>query len=368
MLKIRNIDSFAVSVPMTAPVKMAGITIPNADNLIVRITDTEGVAGWGEAASAPTMTGETPEGMVAAAKFIAARITGTEIEKIDDIPSLLEHSMYGNHSVKAALEIALLDLLGKKNDVPVYELFGNKARSRAPVIFLVSNDDLSAEVADAKAKADAGFTAFKVKVGVKGVETDLARSRAVREALGMGVRISADANQGYSPEQALQFAKSAGDMGIDFFEQPVAGEDLDSMHACAEVCTVPIGADEGIHTVNDILQHHKLGAARGGSIKPIKLGGMIAVYKAGKLMNDLGMHVNLSGKVADTSIASAAIAHLAVALPQIDWDVNVANQYLVEDVVAEPIVTVDGYVSPPDRPGLGVDPVDEKLKQFTTIT
>jgi o-succinylbenzoate synthase len=367
MYKISDIKAFAVSVPMTAPVKMAGIVIHNADNLIVRVTDSDGVVGWGEAASAPTMTGETPEGMVAAAKFIAARIVGAEIEDTSAIPVLLEHSMYGNESVKAAFEIALLDLIGKKKGVPVYELIGNRVRASVPVIFLVSNDDPQAEIADVLAKAEAGFITYKVKVGVKSVETDLARCRAIRDALGADVCISADANQGYSPEQALQFAKSASDVGIDFFEQPVPGGDLQSMLACAKVCAVPIGADEGIHSIADITRHHELGAAAGGSLKPIKLGGMIQVMTAGKIMQDLGMQVNLSGKVADTSIASAAIAHLGAALPQVNWDANVANQYILEDVVAEPLPIIDGHVAPPDRPGLGVDPIEERLQHFTSI-
>ena len=112
---------------------------------------------------------------------------------------------------------------------------------------------------------------------------------------------------------------------------------------------------------------HEAGAAAGGSLKTIKLGGAIAVQEAGRLMNDLGMHVNLAGKLSETSIASAAIAHLAVALPRLDWDASVTNQYMTDDVVAEPIRVVDGTLDAPDAPGLGVVPDEAKLAKYTTL-
>ena len=84
-------------------------------------------------------------------------------------------------------------------------------------------------------------------------------------------------------------------------------------------------------------------------------------------MDGLGMHVNLAGKLAETSIASAAIAHLAVSLPRLDWDASVTNQYLAEDVVAEPLRVVDGAVRPPEAPGLGVAPDEDRLRGFTAL-
>ena len=79
MFRISGIDCCAVSIPLAAPIRMAGEEILSADNLVVRIDDGEGNFGWGEAASAPLMTGETAEGMVAAARFIAGRLDGMEV-------------------------------------------------------------------------------------------------------------------------------------------------------------------------------------------------------------------------------------------------------------------------------------------------
>src|SRR5690606_7564959 len=114
----------------------------------------------------------------------------------------------------------------------------------------------------------------------------------------------------------------------------------------------------------DISRHHEAGAAAGGSLKPIKLGGAFQVMAAARLMQRLGMHVNLAGKAADTSIASAAIAHLSVALPQLDWDANITNQYLAGDVVADPVAVVDGHIVAPVEPGLGVTVLEDKLARY----
>jgi muconate cycloisomerase len=102
----------------------------------------------------------------------------------------------------------------------------------------------------------------------------------------------------------------------------------------------------------------------GGSLKLIKLGSAAEVMNAGRLMQSLSMQVNLAGKTADTSIASAAISHLAVALPTLEWDASVTNQYLADDVVKNPIQVVDGHIVTPEGPGLGITVDEDKLAKY----
>lgn len=364
MIRIARADAFAVSVPLSAPVRMAGITVASADNLIVRIEDSDGRLGWGEAASAPTMTGEFPQGMAAAGRFLAERAAGWEFDGPASVPAALDATLHGNRGVKAAFEIAILDLLGQAEKTPLCDLLGSRRRQCAPVLTMVAGADPDAEVAHAEKAAERGFTAFKVKVGVGTPQDDLHRCRRVRDALGAKAQISADANQGYGREAALKFARDAADAGLDYMEQLVAGRDLEGMAACAAASPVPLGADEGIHGVSDIQAHHDAGAASGGSLKTIKLGGLLPLMEAGRLMERLGMRVNLAGKVAETSIASAAVAHLAVALPALEWGVSVTQQYLADDVTADALPIVDGYVAPPDGAGLGVRPDESRLEAY----
>ena len=363
MLEIVDLEAIAVSVPLRRPVAMSGEIVDRAQNLVVRATDGDGRTGWGEAASAPLMTGETRQGLVAAARYMARRLKGLQIDSVDGPAEAVSRAMYGNPGAKAAIEMALLDLLGQAWKQPLHELFGGSVRSRAPVLQMLSSDGACPEPEQARRAFDRGVHAFKVKVGRYGATEDLARCEDVREAVGSQPRISADANEGFPREVAVAFCRGAEAAGLDFVEQPVPSDDLDAMRACAVASAVPIGADEGIRSISDIRELHEAGAARGGSIKPLKFG-MSNLLRAGRLMNDLGMHVNLAGKVAETGIGSAAIAHVAVSLPQLDWDVSVTNQYLQEDIVAEPVRVVEGCIAPSDAPGLGVEVARQKLDRY----
>lgn len=364
MFRISTIDAFAVVLPLTAPVKLSTITIAACDNLIVRIADDKGRIGWGEASSAPMMTGETAPGMVAAVRFMAGRLAGREIVDAATLPELIEPLIYGNHAAKSAIDMALLDLLGQHRKIPLYELLGGRQRGKVAMIWRISG--AADEIDTARRRRQEGFVTFKVKVAANDPVTDLGRAEAARKAVGGAVRVSADANEGYSPADALAFARRAGDVGLDFFEQPVRGHDIEAMRACADVASIPIGADEGLHKLADIERHHAEGAAAGGSLKLIKLGGASQVMAASALMKRLGMHVNLAGKAADTSIGSAAIAHVALALPLLDWDCNITNQYLIDDVVTNPVAVIDGHIVTPEGPGLGVQVDEDKLARYRT--
>ena len=363
MLEIVDLEAIAVSVPLRRPVTMSGEVVDRAQNLVVRVTDGDGRTGWGEAASAPLMTGETQQGMVAAARYIARRIKGLQIESVDGPAEFVSRAVYGNPGAKAAIEMALLDLLGQACNKPLHDLIGGSVRNRAPVLQMLSSDGTCPEQEQARQALDRGVRAFKVKVGRYGAEEDLARCEEVREAVGSRPRISADANEGFQREVAVDFCSGAKAAGLDFVEQPVPSNDLEAMRACAKASAVPIGADEGIRSISDIRKHHEAGAARGGSIKPLKLG-IWNLLRAGRLMNEFAMHVNLAGKIAETGIGSAAIAHVAVSLPQLDWDVSVTNQYLQDDIVAEPVRVVEGRIAPPDAPGLGVEVARQKLDLY----
>ena len=360
--RLAALSAVAVRLPLERPIKMAGVTIAASENVIVRIIDDLGQIGWGEACSAPTMTGETAAGMLAAIRYLQPQIEGAAIADLAQLPLLLDRLLYGNWAAKSAIEMATYDLVGRRLGLPVYALLGGRRRRDIPVLFMLAAGDMAAEAKEARKKFDLGFRAFKVKVGtgrgLDDVARDLERTANVRAAVGAGAQISADANQGYSRAEGLAFAADADLAILDFFEQPVMAGDLASMRAIAEASRVPIGADEGIHGLSDIERHAAQQAAHGVSLKTIKLGGLSGVMEAGRICERSEMKVNLAGKVADSSIASAAIAHLATALPRIEWGVSVTNQYLSEDVTAAPLRVRRGHVAPAEAPGLGIE-VDE---------
>lgn len=361
-MKIVKLEPIAVSLPMRKPVIMAGEEVRRADNVLVRVMADDGTVGWGEAASAPTMTGETIESMTAAVHHLAPVVEGRDPGDIEGALVALAGRMYANHGAKAAIEIALHDLVGRATGRPVHALLGDRKRERAALLGVIGGGDRDGDLADAARKKADGYTAFKIKVGVDTAETDAERTRAICRVLGDEMLISADANQGFSMEAALAFVRAVADAGLDFVEQPVAAHDLAGMAAVAAATTIAIGADEGIHGIDDIRRHHDLKAAHGVSLKAIKLGGLRAVVEAGRLCDRLGMDVNLSCKTGETSIACAAALHAAAVLPGLCWGLTLTCQALASDVARHPVPIRRGHADVTDGPGLGIE-VDEALVQ-----
>lgn len=361
--KIERIEPIAVRLPLTAPVRMANETIADASNLFVRI-DSGGISGWGEAASSPTLTGELVEGMLAAARLLVPFLIGRDIRAVDDIHSEMDVRLHGNTGAKAAIDMALLDLIGKADGRPVHALLGVRRRERVPALWLLGHGDASADVAEALARREKGYTAYKIKVGIDRPSDDVARTRAIRDALGPDCLLMADANQAWTVRQAISYVSHLEKGCIAMLEQPVAGHDLEGMARVNTASGVMLGADEGIHGLDDIRRHHGAGAADGCSLKTIKLGGVSRAYEAANLCRDLGMRVNLASTVAESSLAAAALVHLGAAVPVLDWGLSPTTSFLVDDVTDEPVEVVDGHISVPAGPGLGVRIDEDRIARY----
>ena len=314
--------------------------VARADNVLVRVESDNGVVGWGEAASAPTMTGETTASMMAAVAQITPVLSGVSADDFAKISAAMDAAMYGNTGAKAAIEIALHDGVARAAGQPLHALFGAKRRSRIPVLAVIGSTDEAADLREAEARWAAGYRAFKIKVGIAAPEADAARTRAVcrmLKARGEGVWSRPTPIRALSVEEALRYVAELGDCGLDFFEQPVHAHNLDGMARVAAASRVPIGADEGIHSLDDIERHHARNAAAGVSLKAIKLGGLRAMFEACRLCDRLGMKVNISCKTGESSVASAAALHLAATVPALAWGLTLTNHGLAEDVAAEPL-------------------------------
>ena len=355
-MRIQSIEPIAISLPMLKPVIMAGEEVRRADNVLVRIETDTGLIGWGEAASAPTMTGDTLESIVAAVHYLEPSLRGRDIADIAGALTAMDGRMYGNHGAKAAIEIALHDLVGRATATPMHALLGERLRKRIPLMCVVGTGDFDGDMGDAEKKKASGFTAYKIKVGIDTAEKDAARTVAICKILGPGLVISADANQGFGVDGAVEYVRAVKGRGLNFFEQPVEAHDLAGMARVArEAGDILIGADEGIHSLADIQRHHETKAARGVSLKAIKLGGARAVVAAARLCDSLGMSVNISCKTGESSIACAAALHVASVIPNIAWALTLTHTALGEDVTAHPIATARGHVEGLDRPGLGIE-------------
>jgi muconate cycloisomerase len=365
-MRIQRVQAIAISLPMIKPVKMSFEEVRNAENVLARIETSDGIIGWGEAASAPTMTGETPGSMVAAIRYLADKLEGLPAEDITAAMHRAGQYLYGNNSAKAAIEMALWDALGQAKGKPVYELLGGAKRLRVPALRLIGTGSTEGDIAETQKRLAEGYVAIKIKVGVASPEADAERSRAICATVKDDkVLICTDANQAWTPDEAIRFVRGIADTRIEFFEQPVAGHDVAGMARVAAASHVKIGVDEGLHSMDDLQHHHDRKAAQGCSLKTIKLGGMRPVYDSALLCEKLGMKVNLACKIAEAGIASAGLMHLAAAIPAVDWGVSLSSPYLADDIVTEPIALAGGWLNVPTGPGLGIRVDEAKVRRYT---
>jgi len=358
-MQIAKVDVIPVEIPLSTPVRMATHTISRAANVLVRMESTDGVVGWGEAAEAHNMTGDLQAGIVAATRLLATSYAGADPRRLRALAREADRAIHANTSAKSALDMAAHDLVARSHDVPLHDLLAGAVRTRIPALFLVGSGDPDADARRAADAVAAGYREFKLKVGMADVGTDAAAAIAVREAIGPDATFGTDANQSLTVARAIRFARLTEDAGLAYLEQPLRGTDPSGMAAIRAATDLPLSVDEGLHSVRQILDYADAGAIDGVALKLIKTGGVGATVVALELAELLGLSVNLSGKIAESSIASAALAHMAAVAPSVAWGFSITNHTLEADLVHQPLAVTDGDVHVPDGPGLGVD-VDEQ--------
>ena len=363
-LTIRRAQAFGLRLPMKKPVLMAGVRLEHSENFLIRLEANDGTVGWGEASSAPQHGGSTVQEMMQAWQALQARVTGADAMALGGLTQQLYDGVKIGKSALGALDMALHDLVGRHLNVPAHVLLGGLRRKAVSPLWLLGTGQRDTDLAEARARYAEGYRFFKLKVGVRALEEEIEMALALRSALGDELRLCADANMGMSADQAIAYAQGVLPARLEFFEQPLAREDLTGLRRLIATGLIPVGLDESVTSVDDLISHAALGVA-GGSLKTLKLGGMSGVAACAHVCQAHGQKINLAGKIAETSIASAAVIQLAAVLPNVDWGVSPSQAYLVEDVVTQPLAPVGGLYAVSQAPGLGIE-VDEALvKRYT---
>ncbi|CAN5459649.1 dipeptide epimerase [soil metagenome] len=364
-MKIVGLSVRRTSSKLATAMSMSTGVVSHAENLVVRVEGDDGRVGWGEAAAAPSMTGETLDGMFAAARWLSSAVIGGLTADIASIHQAMDRRMPHNHSVKSAIDIALHDLLGHETGKPVCDLLGRSRRSRVDLLKLVGSGSLGGDVDAARAAVAAGYTSLKLKVGIESVVQDAERTLAVREAVGSTVLLAADANGAWSIDQAGRYLAGVAEAKLDFLEQPVAPEQLRHSAALFREHGVPIGIDESLSGFDDLQRAGDEQLAQGGSFKLIKIGGLAQLVDAIERADRRGFHVNLAGKVAETGIGTAALLHAAAVAPTLAWGCSPSNAYLHDDIVVPALIARDGAMTVPQGPGLGITVDEARLADCT---
>ncbi len=322
------------------------------DHVMVKIDADNGLSGIGEASPLPDFSGE-PADLIKL--MIDKYYTPLLLEKnpfgLETIHRAMDFHYPANNGAKAAIDIALYDLIGKTLDVPVYQLLGGCYRQEVELgaCLGIGEPSVIAEKADRFVKQ--GAKAIKLKVGTD-PKQDLATVRAVRETLGDSIKIRIDANAGYSLKTAMKVLRELESWDIEYAEQPIADWNHEGLRLLRQSTTIPIMVDESLCTIEDAAALIRRDAADLFGIKLIKHGG---IYRTKKILI-LAEAYDIDCVVIspwETQIGVSAGIHLAIATPNCIGPHDLGTNELEGDPT-KGLQQEKGIIRTPSGPGLGV--------------
>jgi L-alanine-DL-glutamate epimerase-like enolase superfamily enzyme len=319
------------------------------DNIIVRI-DSGDDFGVGNASPSDVTheTRETVERFMAAS---AKRLPGVAEDDLPSLHEVLDSIASGNTAAKAAIDMAIHDLLAKREGAEAFRSLGGNGDGRALTDMTVGIEDVDETVRRAVSSCGEGFKALKLKVGLD-LEQDIARVAAVRDAVGAGVEIRVDANQGYAVDQAIRFCEEMQTLGVVLVEQPVDADDYAGLKAVRERSPVPIMADECLRTIADAERVAADGSADIINIKLMKSGGIHPATIIDGIARDAGM-TTMVGCMGEIQLSIAAGLHFALSSKNVKY-VDLDSHFSMIDDPSSGLTFEDGRIGVSGRPGLGI--------------
>jgi L-alanine-DL-glutamate epimerase-like enolase superfamily enzyme len=380
-MKITKIECIPVSLKFAKPMKMGGGTAECADAVVVKIHTDEGITGICETGdTSPWYMGESQDSIMHNINKVYGPqvLLGEDPFNIERIVARMDKAAKVNNQSKAVIDYCLHDIMGKALGVPVYKLLGGLSNEKIPLAFVMSSGTVEEVGAEGKTLVKAGFKALKLKVGAKTIEEDVEMLGALRQAVGPDIKIMTDTNGGWHYFQALRFLKKAAKYDLFLCEQPIPWWDIDGLARLRRKVDVPIFADESAAELNDLHKLLQRDAVDGFFLKVPKAGGIHKSQKWVNIAQSVGLMV-MCGCMIDSGLGAAANAHFLAAtewMGKIEQEaIGPLNLYNMPDTVTNPpkddlAVNIlryeNGYLYPPDGPGLGVELNEAAVKKFAT--
>ncbi|MGD9143132.1 MAG: mandelate racemase/muconate lactonizing enzyme family protein [Dehalococcoidia bacterium] len=369
-MKITSIECIPLSIHFVKPIVMSGGAAACSDAVLLKIHTDEGITGISETGDTSMWyMGESQDSILynIVNVFGPQILLGEDPFNIEKIVARMDKAVKLNNQSKAVVDHALHDIMGKALGVPVYKLLGGLCNEKIPLGFVMSSGSADVVADEGLSLIKAGFKCLKLKVGAGTIEEDVEMVAELRKAVGNDIKIMIDANGGWNYFQALRMLKKAARYDIYIAEQPVPYWDMDGMARLRRNVEMPVFADEAAKELNDLIKLTQRDAVDGFFLKIPKAGGISKSRKWVAIAQSLGLNV-MCGCMIDTGLGTAASAHFLAAtewMGRIEQEtIGPLNLYNIPDTVSKPITNdlavnvpryENGYLYPPDGPGLGIE-------------
>jgi L-alanine-DL-glutamate epimerase-like enolase superfamily enzyme len=357
-LRVIRMEVVPVRLALAEPYEIAYSRYAHADNALVRIVTDGPHVGLGCAAPELDVTGEDLAATVAALRDVAEpALRGVDPIAHAAVRESVRAGLRHAPAARAAVDMALYDLLGKQLGIPVYRLLGGYRRS-FPTSVTLGIAPLGETVASARRRVAQGFGALKIKGG-QDAEVDAKVLCAVREAVGPGIELRFDANQGYTVAQAQRFVRLVRGVGIELLEQPTSVEQPRLLRQVTESVAVHVMADESLLSVRDAI-----GLAHGEqvdlvNVKLMKVGGIEPAITVDAIARAAGIGT-MVGCMDECALGIAAGLAVALARPNIRYVDLDGHLDLLGDPTADAVRLAGGTLWPSEAPGLGLVDLDAR--------
>ncbi|MEK4484112.1 dipeptide epimerase [Psychrobacillus sp. FSL H8-0484] len=366
-MKIKEIDIYAIRLPLVDPFIISYHTYDDMPSIIVKLTTEDGLVGYGEAVADEHVTGETWESTYAILQHtLAPLLIGENPMEFERLHEKMDKAVYHAPAAKAAMDIACYDVVGKKLGVPVYQLLGGRYHEKFPITHVLSIGTPESMAEEAEKRMKEGYSSFKMKVGTE-IQADVKRIQAVRAKVGDDIAIRVDVNQGWkNSANTITAMRQLEDAGLDWLEQPVVADDFNGMVEVKAKTSTPLMMDEGLRGFRDMRELIEKNAAHKVNIKLMKCGGIYPAMKLAHMAEMAGIECQI-GSMVESSIGSAAGFHVAFSKKAFT-SVELTGPLKFSKDVGNLHYDVP-FIKLNERPGLGID-VDEtvllELTEFST--
>ncbi len=363
MPRISLAEVFKVCVASRKEFRTALDSRKSTTNFIVKLTDSEGNVGWGEASPSLRVLGETSESIEELFEPLLRRLIGKDVSEYGQLLTRTVPTVERGRSAKASIDQALHDILCKQLKVPVYRFLGGN-KERIETSYTIGIDHPIQMAKEASEKVAEGFTAIKVKIG-EDLNRDAERIDLVHEAIGDTVKMRVDCNQGYDVSQALEMMRLLEKYtNVQFVEQPIPRGHLQDLALLRKRTHVPIMLDEDIVDERNAMAAIRADACEFINIKLMKSAGTYGALKIAAVCEAEGIGC-MVGCYNESGISIAAGVHFALGSEAVRFADLDSDLMLEEDLLDHGAAWTDhGERGVQDSPGLGdLSPKKKKLGQ-----